>query len=227
MKSLESYFENGVTHHAYIIETNDVISVVESLASFLKTHNPLAEIISETYDAFSIDHARTLKQKEREAAGTKKYFIISVASFGREALQALLKTLEEPGEESHFFFILPPGTDILPTVWSRVVKISLDHANPFFKEARRVITLSLSERLAYVASFIERYEDNDDSARFRSDAGLFIGACVEQLHKNTDKDQTLYSLLEKLETLRSYTHIRGSLIKMILEDTMLLIPIHA
>ena len=107
--------------HAYLIEgdrlsaKNDLIALLEKEHSFIFQSNP--DAWSESFSTFTIDNAREIKElvSNKKISEGKRVFIIITESITREASNALLKTLEEPSEGTHFFIIVPTARKILPT----------------------------------------------------------------------------------------------------------------
>ena len=72
----------------------------------------------------SVDDTRTLQSRlALTPTGQYKAAIIQADSMGREAANALLKTLEEPPAHSIIFLIVSNFYNLLPTIISRVQKI--------------------------------------------------------------------------------------------------------
>ena len=59
------------------------------------------------------------------AEGRRKVYIITSASFMKEAANSLLKILEEPPAYAHIFLLAENASDLLPTIRSRCTKIHL------------------------------------------------------------------------------------------------------
>jgi DNA polymerase-3 subunit delta' len=75
----------------------------------------------------SIDQVRTLVLARAACGaheGRAKVFIIRRAEeLGTSAANALLKTLEEPGDKTHFILLSAQAADLLPTVRSRTMRV--------------------------------------------------------------------------------------------------------
>lgn len=122
--NFDSHFQN--LHHAYLIEGNYSLIKPKLIDILVNSHNVSfksnADVLMVIFNTFTIDDARELKNNaiKKKTTDGKRIFIVSANSMTREASNALLKTLEEPGEDTHFFFILPSLSNVLPTILSRV-----------------------------------------------------------------------------------------------------------
>ncbi|MGE4267116.1 MAG: ATP-binding protein [Deferribacterales bacterium] len=134
-------------HHAYILSGRDGIGkklFAKELAKALLCENgsfmenckcrhcsladagshPDIHIIEET--PLKIDKAREISSNAFMtplSASRKVYIIDSADTFGLEAANALLKTLEEPPEDTHFFLITSRYSQVLHTIRSRCINI--------------------------------------------------------------------------------------------------------
>lgn len=80
----------------------------------------------------SVEKARNLSLELSKTSAYKRLVIISAADqdvFHRPAANALLKTIEEPGEDTVFFLFARHSQDVLPTIVSRCQEIPL--STPF------------------------------------------------------------------------------------------------
>lgn len=135
-------------HHAYILSGRDgtgkklfakelAKAILCEKGSFLEgctcRHCALADgrahpdihIIEES--PLKIDKAREISSDAflTPLTASKKVYIIDNAdAFGLEAANALLKTLEEPPEDTHFLLITSRYTQVLHTIRSRCINIS-------------------------------------------------------------------------------------------------------
>ena len=114
------------------------------------------DFLSLKTDSFGIDDARKLNDWAlRKAFGAKKVALISPERLTPEAQNALLKTLEEPGEGTHFFINVREASTILPTLRSRLMVESLEQ-DEMSGEAKKFLKMSLKERLNYAKKFAEK-----------------------------------------------------------------------
>lgn len=228
--SFRSHLHRDRLHHAYIIEGVHT-ECVPKLLSFVETElvmptvgNP--NIWREHFEAFGIDEGRRLKEMQslRPASGDKKIFILSVNSITREAQNSLLKVLEEPTVGTHFFFILPTVSMLLPTIFSRVVLIKTAVSS---KEsgstqadilAKKFSESTIAERLK-IAKTLSESED-------REVPRSFVNALEQYWYekiglKNLADYHTWFTSIAKC---RSYLSDRSPSVKMLLEHLALLLP---
>lgn len=112
--------------HAYLIEADsanaesELLSILEDAHHVSFSGNP--DAWKGSFGTFAIEHAREIKElaSKKKVTDGKRVFVIRADTMTREASNALLKTLEEPGEGTHFFLILPSARRVLPTILSRV-----------------------------------------------------------------------------------------------------------
>ncbi len=220
MKQLiDTYKKTGSLHHAYVLE-GEANTVVEGLKDFLDKSlniksfgNPDVTIMME--DTFTIDNSRELKilQSWRAVTG-KKIFIIAFRFMGHEAQNALLKTLEEPTEDTHFFIITPKVDILLPTVRSRVIVIAdtAGESHVLEAEAKKFIKASVVERLAQVKEMIEEKD--------KGKAIDFVQA-IERILAVKPKDNA--AALAQILEVEKYLQDRSSSVKLLLEHLALVI----
>lgn len=121
-------------HHAYLILGERALSESLLLSSFeemglREMGNP--DFHAYRVESFDIASARALRERAMEKPfGEKKIFLISAERFTPEAQNALLKTLEEPGENMHFFILLREQDLLLPTLLSRMQLVRPKLKNP-------------------------------------------------------------------------------------------------
>ncbi|MGE4318707.1 MAG: ATP-binding protein [Deferribacterales bacterium] len=92
--------------------------------NILNSEHPDIHIIEET--PLKIDTARQINQEafmSPMSAKKKVYIIDNADSFGLQAANALLKTLEEPPSDTYFFLITSRYSQVLHTIRSRCVNI--------------------------------------------------------------------------------------------------------
>lgn len=122
---LRSHINVERLSHAYVIEGERVAGLaalrelVESFGIATKANPDYHEY---EYDALLLEHAQHLRREQGMygAAGAKKIFIVAFNAIFHEAQNALLKTLEEPTEDTHFFFLVRSSELLLSTVRSRM-----------------------------------------------------------------------------------------------------------
>src|SRR5262249_39916585 len=122
-----SHILSGDWHHAYLLIGNaenfatDVQALIESRIGTSLMH---PDHSFSSYDSFGIDDARLLAGTAavKSFSGGRKIYMLYVRSITEEAQNALLKLLEEPAGNNHFF-IVSPADSFLPTLRSRMYVI--------------------------------------------------------------------------------------------------------
>jgi len=145
-------------HHAYLL-LGDTVGALDRLAltlrdiNFVREGNP--DYFSYDFEVFGIDDARRITElAERSPFGERKVFFISSSRITREAQNALLKILEEPVSNTHFFLSVREEEMIIPTLISRmeIIRVLKSHEGDQ-KEAKKFINHSLRERLDFAQKF--------------------------------------------------------------------------
>ena len=159
---------------------------------------------------FGIDEARALSQNAiRKAFTGRKIFLITPEKITLEAQNALLKTFEEPIDETHFFLVVREESIIIPTLLSRMEIWRLKNSTETHGEAGRFLSLSLKERQSFIKKFV--VEERNLPA-FLDDLLLF-------LKKNREKLTTL----EKVYKIRLLSDDRAVAPRLILEHLSLVL----
>lgn len=103
-----------------------------------------------------------------------------------EAANALLKSLEEPGEKVHFVLVTDSPSSLLPTILSRasvyVLRVINDngiHADDKIKELAKRLMVAKGAELVAVAEEIAKHKDG-----VRAYALSVVGVAIEMLYKS-------------------------------------------
>ena len=224
-----------VLYHSYIVE-GDPQSTSLYLRKFLKERGEIKsdspDILVEFYDSFSIDNSRKVKEWHSQMGITdgKRICIIGANFINHDAERTLLKIIEEPAINTHFFLVVPNSLVLLDTIRSRahVVKsktpIGLTYGSSIEKKAQEFLSLDLKNRVDFVAKFMKEKKD-EDSSNIRSASIFFINE-VEKIIFNKfkkNKDKNYLFILEEIEKSRDYLSLPGAGVKMILENLALVI----
>jgi DNA polymerase III gamma/tau subunit len=209
-------------HHAYFAvgNRNSATAVMELLeeSGFKTTGNP--DFWQSHFDKFGIPESRMLKDlASRNAYGERKVFIISLDAITVEAQNALLKTLEDPTGNSVFYFILPKVDMLLPTLSSRLMKLSLSEQDIKDKEPLLFLKKDLEERILYVQNFVEEIKKEKKTKR---DAEVFLNNLEKAVYLERDKFMT--EDIKKFLEIKSYIGNRGSSVKIIMESVAVILP---
>lgn len=221
-------------HHAYLIE-GDREEILAALLMHLERigisikGNP--DVICEEYDVFLLEHAHALRRRQgyRSASGEKKVFIVAFHTIMPEAENALLKTLEEPAAETHFFFVTRTEEALLPTVRSRmqVIKTRTESNNEQNKRqnnmAKKFLESSLSERMKMVDSWLKTKDARKVEAK--EEVRVFLDALEFALRGrlspgNTGTTDALRNILQA----KIFLADRAPSMKLILEHLALTLP---
>lgn len=219
--------DGTIIHHAFIIKGGP--EMVRYLFSFLeKEHNILARgnpnFFYNEVDTFSIEDSRSLVSSQSLTGfdSGKKIFVSFFDSITVEAQQSLLKVLEEPTPETHFFFITQNTEIFLPTIMSRVCLVepnSTSSVSGVKFDSTDFYSVSPAKRIALCSGLIK--------AKSRRRVGAFLDELeiggVKHFQKSHVKEWAVF--LEKLPKLKQYAGLRGSSLKQIIESVCLLAPI--
>jgi hypothetical protein len=218
---------NGtIIHHAFIIKggaetVRHLISFLEKEHSIVVHGNP--NFFYNEVETFSIDDSRALVSSQSMTGfdSAKKIFIISFDSITTEAQQSLLKVLEEPTPETHFFFVTPNTEIFLPTIISRVrliEPVGTSSVSGVKFDAVEFYGATPAKRISMCASLIK--------AKSRRRTRAFLDELekggFELFRGGKVKEMSVF--LEKLPTLKQYVGLRGSSLKQIIESACLLAP---
>lgn len=161
---------------------------------------------------FGIDEARDLKLlASRKSFGGKKLFLISADALTREAQNALLKTFEDPKEDTHFFLVVREERQVLPTLLSRMSVEHLLGDRPQSSLAQEFLSMPMKKRLAQV----KVYSDKESSNLVE-----FLDDLLLLLKKDKDKRETLRDVYK----LRKFAGDTSASSRLILEHLALVLP---
>jgi DNA polymerase III delta prime subunit len=193
-------------HHAYLVEgapehgERFLYNLFEEIG-FIKEQNP--DFHEFRNSSFSVDEARLVHLRAQgKSFGNRKIFVISSTKFTLEAQNALLKTLEEPFENVHFFILLNARDLLLPTLLSRLEVVRPEdegiHQNVAL-QVEEFLASSISERMA----FIKKWEGSLPS---------FLDALLGFLQR-----EQKYLEMKKVHVVRRYADDPAALPRLILE----------
>ena len=177
------------------------------------------DIYLREYQRFGIDEARELRERAttRGVRGGRRTFIVATPSMTTEAQNALLKTLEEPPADAAFFFVVPAPQALLQTLRSRAQMLTLKNSEEEEHEinAQAFLAASVQKRLDMIKPLLEKDEDD------KRDIGsilAFLSSLEGSLAKSPDGLRALYRA-------RKFMGDKGALIKPLLEQLALLVPV--
>lgn len=162
-----------------------------------------------------IDDVRELK-KTMQFAESKPvlYVLTGLETASAETSNALLKLIEEPGENKKFAITTPTRSKILPTILSRthVFYTSQENNMSFDEETENFFKNSQPDQLIFI-----------DRLRKRDDALVFIDKAISYLHTQLVKKpslnsaESLESALSTQRALSSYANATIQLTEFVIE----------
>ena len=220
-------------YHSYVLEGNPE-EIVYSLRIYLEDRgevNKQSEDLSlNLYDSFTVSDSHRIKEwyQNKPIDGKKKICIIGAKFINHEAEQTLLKIIEEPTENSHFFIVVPDSSLLLGTILSRVHLIRNGEGinDEELKIAKDFLNLNLPGRIEKVGEIIKEFKDNENSGGLRYSAILLINGIERIIYERWKKDldnEDLKFILGELKNCREFLSIPGASVKMILEHIAIMI----
>ncbi len=207
-------------HHAYLLigERGEVDKYLESIfddAGLSPVGNPDVFVLEQS--VFGVDDARAISERAPQRAfGTKKVFVIHAEKFTSEAQNALLKTIEEPTENTHFFISAREPQIFLPTLLSRLHEVRVGGELMKNKEVEKFLTNPIAKRLNFAKSFADEVKDDERGAGALAE---FLDSLLLKLR--TDGAPLLTQ--KKILTLRTYARDSSAQPRLILEHLALVL----
>lgn len=222
-------------HHAYIVESAQeegraaLRTLIESFGISLKGNPDFHEYV---FDVFLLEHAHALRREQsmHGADGAKKIFLVAFNTILSEAQNALLKTLEEPTEGTHFFFVTRTSEILLPTLRSRMQVLRSQpratRGQPLGDTGEQFLAASISERMKMIEPMTKAKADNKSDAK--EDARVFLGsleqALYEKLPRTALSNGALVSSLAHVLSAKRTLSERSPSLKLLLEHLALTVP---
>jgi DNA polymerase III delta prime subunit len=232
MNLIQQHIDKDNLHHAYLIEGDreevvaEVISIMESLGIEVSGNSDFVRVSA---DSFKVDDARNLKSfaGERASSAGKKIFLISANNFLLEAQNTLLKTFEEPIENTHFFLTVPDTSALLGTFLSRFYLIKTKEEVGFAK-AEEFIKMPLARRIDFIKELLQESEDEDEEGNeiivlnsARAKALKFLNAVESVMHPKVIEHP---EVLQHIFKVRKFLRMPGSSAKSLMESVALVVP---
>lgn len=219
-------------YHSYVIEGEPEITATR-LLKFLEIRNEVEkqspDVLFQIYESFTMNDSGQIKDWHSQlgVGGKKKVCIIATKFINHEAEQTLLKIIEEPAINTHFFIIVPDASVLSDTIISRVHVIKTTQSNKDIeKEVVSFLKLEPKDKINAVALIIKNNKDEENSGQLRYYATFFINELENvfyQKFKKDREDENVKFILGELQKSREYLSIPGSSVKMILEHIALII----
>ena len=177
----------------------------------------------------SVDEIRAMKDfVSKTFEGTK--IVILSSFYWNEAVQnAMLKVLEETPENTKIFLIGLSKNFFLPTVLSRMQKVSLENASKFDILVREILFLSPNQRLgnkkvikllAQKVEEINFFDNEVTTKKDREEHILFLQALIDEILKF--KNDKLF--LEKINKITQHIYDVGGSPHLFIEWLLLSAP---
>jgi len=220
-------------YHSYVIEGNPE-QTVYLLREFLEFRGDInkqsGDVMVNLYDSFAILDSQRVKEwhQNKSIDQKKKICIIGTKFINREAEQTLLKIIEEPKENTHFFIVVPDSSLLLDTILSRVHLIkNIEDENPDQNNfAQEFLFLNPAARIDKVADIIKEFKDSENSGGLRHKAINLINGLESIFYKKWKTDvnnENIKFVLNELKNCRDFLSTPGASVKMILEHIALMI----
>ncbi|HSE35315.1 MAG TPA: hypothetical protein VLB83_04300 [Candidatus Paceibacterota bacterium] len=226
-------FDEKTLLHAYVIEgeiaaSRDALFAHLAAAWGFQGHAD-PDLFLYTASPFGIDDARNVRERgQMRPIGERKYFVIATENVTLEAQNALLKTLEEPAPDTHFFLLVRTSETLLPTLRSRVRIVRHDAGVPAPADPKRgesdmrnFLAMDLGERLSAIGKIDAAKKDHPDDAKREARALLDT---IERTYASRPYDPHARRVLSEVIDAKRRLAGRSPSLKMLLEYVALLVP---
>lgn len=178
-----------------------------------------ADAYVRVYQHFGIDEARELSARAygKSIQGGRRVFVALFPVITNEAQNALLKTLEEPPGDALFFLVTPAPTTLLPTLRSRAQMMDIGVSNVGAVDLNRFLKSKPRDRIEMLKPLLEK---NDDDRRDIGGIITFLSS-LERMLSTMPKSK---EGIEAVYRARVFAGDKGSLLKPLLEQVALLVP---
>lgn len=215
-------------HHAYLC-VGEPVQVLAELkealskkfgAEYVKSGNP--DFLNLSLSFFGIDDSRRLKsfQSRRAVRFSDKCIVIQSNTFTIEAQNALLKTLEEPAQNTHIFIISSQAGNVLPTVTSRCQLVNIE-SEQFSADleirVEKFLHSDITERNAVITEVLSSEDGVMNSI-------LFTNCLLKKIWEKKEKSLEVVRISEKISEMSQLLNSRGGSPKLILEFLAAFVP---
>ncbi len=224
---MEKFLQTPFTHHAYLLigEREKLLSQARELIQNNGENNFAVEEYN--FDMLTIDEARELRASLSLMPNDTRERLI-FASFGGvnyEAVQTILKMVEEPGDKTRFFFFASPYVQFPDTFLSRfTIYKDIHRVETYVAEAKSFLKASSSERIVIIEKMNAKKKKNKEESVFRAEALLLVDALEQYMYEKMKNGSVSADSMRKLLETKSYLRDRGAMTKMLLESLALTIP---
>lgn len=187
-----------------------------------------SDVYVREYTHFGIDEARELTARAygKSMTGSRRVFIALFPIITAEAQNALLKTLEEPPSDALFFLVTAAPMMLLPTLRSRAQMLELVVDEKSIVDTLKFLKAKPRDRIDMLKPLLEKNEDE------RRDIGAiitFLSSLECRLSTMSNSRPGVESArregIESVYRARMYAGDKGSLLKPLLEQVALLVPV--
>lgn len=235
MNTFEELFPQDL-YHSYVVEGEPYTTAGE-LLKFLEVRgvaeHQSSDVLFQVYESFTMDDSSQIKDWHSQLGigKNKRVCIIATKFINREAEQTLLKIIEEPAENTHFFIVVPDSGALLGTILSRVHIIKTEISNEddvtdLKKVVQDFIKANPSDRIKKVTTIIDDNKEKENSGQLRYYATSFVNEIESIYYQKFTKDKKNTQIkftLNELQKSREYLSTPGASVKMILEHLALVI----
>jgi len=210
-------------HHAYLL-VGDIKEIRAHLSKWFLTHG-IETTSNQNFFEISrstllIDDAREIKVfiSEKSIDNDYKFVVISTEYFSHPSQHALLKTLEEPGENTTIFILVPQRHLVLPTIHSRVIEMGLSdlEGSSFVSElpAQKFAIANPGERMKIVDEFISNHKNDENNSIIKREVSQLVIELEKLWNKGKRRDG---QKLKEIWFVKKYLQNQGASVKMLLE----------
>ncbi len=204
-------------HHALVSfgsprDTREFALFVAKMLEVPAANNPNFHI--RTYATLDVEEARILRDLMSLGGEGKRVLVIGAQSVGREAQNALLKIVEEPGEDVIFAFRVPQGS-FIPTLLSRLSEIEFETKKKDVSDADAFLKANGVARSKLIEKIVK---DKEKQTAYE------LVCDIESILKSNMRESATRAALEEIAAMRSYLMDPSASIKMILEHLALVVP---
>ena len=242
---LKAHIEKREFHHAYLLcgDGEAGKKMAEEAARAILSEDNLESHPDFSYSRFGLfgindSHNLTSWAATKSFSGKGKVLVMEVFSFNMESSNALLKTLEEPGEKIYFFIIVPSVENVIPTLRSRLTVIDISKGKEGLEKetleiGRKFLAALPNKRLEMVKKLFAKNGEEEgnelisESSANKQKAIQFLNALEFLLHLDIEcpSEQVKWRALEELSRSRQFISDKGASAKMILEHLALVLPV--
>jgi len=207
-------------HHAYLLlgERGEADKFLENIfedVGITPMGNPDVFVLDT--DVFGVDDARSLGDKAIEKAfGERKVFVIHAQKFTPEAQNALLKTLEDPVPNTHFFITAREAQMFLPTLLSRLHQVNVGGELEESNDAKKFLKKTLKQRIDFASRFAGDVKDG------KRGAGA-LAEFIDSLLLILKEEGAPHSTLKRVLDVRTYARDSAAMPRLVIEHLALVL----